>query len=115
MNALDKRKLGHKKPCKECPFRKNALKGYFGGHPMNSYVDPVESGLPTSCHKHDKGINDPETKLCAGALGVIKNDPNIEPWDHIKGLEEKVNSEEVFTSIAELREHHTEMHYRIYR
>jgi hypothetical protein len=57
----DKRSLRLTEPCKECPFRKQALPGYLGGHRLESYRQPPSAGMPTSCHCSDKGAGDPRT------------------------------------------------------
>ena len=79
--SWDKRTLGHKKPCPDCPFRVNALPSYLGGWPLETYAQPPSIGMPTSCHRFDKGAEDVRTKFCAGSLATIANDPDVVPLD----------------------------------
>lgn len=76
----DERRLIHKVPCKECPWRKNAPQGYVGGHNPEWYADVVSDNQVPSCHLRDNGPNNPKTGYCVGALHTISN-ASISPHD----------------------------------
>lgn len=66
-------KLRHTEPCKECPWRKDSLQGYLGGHDPEMYADAVAANEVTACHCRDFGPDDDRTSMCAGALAVAAN------------------------------------------
>lgn len=103
----DNRQLRHTTPCSDCPFKRVSAPGWLGGYPVATYAEPVEAGLPTSCHKRDYGCADPRTSLCAGALALLANTGQPALLEQHRPSVEQVGSrEEVFTSSREFREHH---------
>ena len=66
-------KIYHKKPCKDCPWRKDSPKGYLGGHDPNFYADAITYGEIPACHLKDYGPDSDETAFCAGAASVMAN------------------------------------------
>tara|TARA_Y100001973_G_C5127478_1_gene295967 strand:+ start:155 stop:520 length:366 start_codon:yes stop_codon:yes gene_type:complete len=66
-------KLKHKTPCKECPWRKESLQGYLGGHAPEYYADAVANNEVPACHLQDHGPEDDRTAFCAGALSCMAN------------------------------------------
>jgi len=65
-------KLRHKKPCKECPWRKCAPAGYMGGYDPATYADAVDNNEVPACHlKDDFGPDDDRTSMCVGALTTM--------------------------------------------
>lgn len=107
MDDWDQRTLRRKEPCNECPFRKRAPAGYLGGHRLEPYRQPPSAGMPTTCHRTDKGAGDPRSGFCAGALAVIANDPQIEPLPTYAAAVAAVGSrDDCFASVADFAEHH---------
>lgn len=39
-----------KRPCRECPYTKNAIPGYFGGHNPTEYRDAINMDTIVACH-----------------------------------------------------------------
>lgn len=66
-------KICHTEPCAECPWRKDSLQGYLGGHPAEYYADAVAEGVIPACHMKDFGPEDDRTAYCAGAASVLAN------------------------------------------
>jgi hypothetical protein len=81
-------KCRHVEPCAECPWRKDSLKGYLGGHPVELYTDAVAENEIPSCHQQDFGPDDPRSSMCAGALAVAAN-ACIEPHKTSGAIEAK--------------------------
>lgn len=65
--------LGHKVPCAECPWRKDAPQSWLGGHTPELYADAVAANEIPSCHNHDFGPDDHRSRLCVGALHTAAN------------------------------------------
>ena len=77
-------RLHHRTPCKECPWRKDSLKGYLGGWPVETYADAVAAGEVPACHLHDHGPETDATPFCAGALACMANQA-LQPPEFHKG------------------------------
>lgn len=39
-----------KRPCKECPYTKKSIPGYFGGHDPAEYSDAISTDTIVACH-----------------------------------------------------------------
>lgn len=68
-----KLKLKHKKPCKECPWRLEAPKGWLGGQSPEMYADAVDNNEVPACHLKDFGPDSDKTAMCVGALSTMAN------------------------------------------
>ncbi|GAA2097626.1 hypothetical protein GCM10009726_06250 [Nocardioides furvisabuli] len=65
-----------KKPCNECPWRRNAEPGFLGPHPANEWAAMAHSGGLITCHKTikvDKDPSQPSLRQCAGAATFRSN------------------------------------------
>lgn len=71
--TTDNRRLIHKTPCNECPWRKDSVQGYLGGYDPQWYADVVQDNQVPSCHLRDHGPENPETAYCVGALHTAAN------------------------------------------
>lgn len=69
----DNRRLIHKTPCRECPWRTTSAQGYLGGHTPEWYADVVQENQVPSCHLSDHGPESPRTAYCVGALHTAAN------------------------------------------
>lgn len=58
-------------PCKDCPFRKDTLKGWLGAERMKEILAQTSF----VCHKTTRGENE-DRKQCAGHM-IIKGNANI--------------------------------------
>lgn len=98
-----------KKPCNECPWRRNAEPGFLGPHGVEEWLLFAHSGGPIGCHKtirEDDDWSQPGLRQCAGAAIFRANDsiaPNrpdvaIGPSD----------VEHVFSDCAEFAQHHSD-------
>lgn len=56
-------KLGHKKPCKDCPFLKTSIAGYFGQYTPKQYLDEAHGESGVVCHNAMS-----QRHACVGAL-----------------------------------------------
>lgn len=109
--SWDNRTLRLDEPCKECPFRKKAPPGYLGGYRLETYAEPPAVGMPTTCHRSDKGADDPRTSYCAGALAVIANDPDVEPLEEYEEAAAAIGKrDDCFETVDAFREHHKDAH-----
>ncbi len=88
----------HKKPCSDCPFRRDALPGWLGGDTPEYYTRLAQSDLLIHCH----------TKLgpqCAGAaiyranIGKVPRDRKV-----LRLLPDKMT---VFSWPTEFINHHS--------
>ena len=64
-----------KNPCPSCPYTKNAVKGYFGGHDPSEYANAIHQDTVIACHsrtKHDKETklpnSDNDVTICTGHI-----------------------------------------------
>jgi hypothetical protein len=63
--------------------------------------------MPTTCHRSDKGADDPRSSFCAGALAVICNDPSVEPLPEYAEAAAKVGKrDDCFDTVDDFAEHH---------
>jgi len=94
-----------KKPCNECPWRRNALAGYLGPHNADEWLSLAETDAPIACHKTIQESESFEgTKHCAGAATYRANrcklprDKRIPtgPSDH----------DGVFSNPVQFKDHH---------
>ena len=53
------------KPCGQCPFRKNSIKGYLGGFTIEETLKTAQSESSFVCHKVRESNKEEE---CAGRL-----------------------------------------------
>lgn len=60
-----------KKPCDQCPWRREAMPGFLGPHGAKEWAEMAHDDIPIMCHKtlrhgqHD--FDDPEIRQCRGA------------------------------------------------
>lgn len=102
-------KLYHKSPCNECPWRKESLAGWLGGHTSEYYTDAVAMNEVPACHNKDFGPDNNKTAFCAGALSVMANSCVL-PNDHkSKDARVKVGKRrDTFSHYTGFYEHHSE-------
>lgn len=70
------------KPCKECPFRRTAMRGYLGAARPEEFIIHITMDYPLPCHptidyrdKHwlEKWEEQQIGKICAGSLIMAAN------------------------------------------
>lgn len=65
-------KVVHKKPCRECPWRRASLPGFLGGYEPEQFTQQVQfDGPPLPCHMTHDGVE--AQAMCAGALIFMRN------------------------------------------
>lgn len=105
--------LKYKKPCHECPWRKDAPAGWLGGHSAETYADAVDNNEVPACHLNDYGPKAPRTAMCAGALGTMSNQCksayNTDGGDAARQVVGQ--NPECFSHVAEFYTHHTDQAY----
>jgi hypothetical protein len=108
-------KLRHKKPCDECPWRRNHPNGWLGGYKPEDFTTQVQfDGPPLPCHKTigpDAEETDPDgenVSMCAGALIFMKNSCKSANHPDYGDAREQVerDTENVFQWTHEFLEHH---------
>ena len=91
----------HKTPCKECPFRKAAPRGYLGGNNPQKFTVIVGHDGFMACHL-TMGKKTPE-KQCAGRAAMFANQCKV---SRDKSVMEVPKQAEVVSSIFEFMKHH---------
>lgn len=100
------------KPCAECPFRKDSIKGWLGGETAQSTFDMVRHEADFACHmtRHKKVE---EMSRCRGFLLFSKKISKIPKFNKelAKALEEIPFKEAIketnILSLPEFIKHHT--------
>ena len=110
-------RLGRKRPCRECPYRRTSPAGWLGSdHPTafvgKSYVAEVDMPCHMAIDYTDPDwatSQEPDADMCAGALILLANDHKLprEPRmsDAVRAVEP--DCEQVFASPGEFLAHHT--------
>lgn len=101
-------------PCKACPFRRTAAKGYLGtasGDPDSFFWPIWNERLLHTCHKQvdwDRGERPgPTTPLCKGAIDMMANAGKLPRGQRLAELvREATKNPEVFNWPHEFIEHH---------
>jgi len=106
-----------KKLCKECPFKKDSMKGYLGeasGDP-ESFLQSMEYD-PIPCHLQVDWENDTDEEIenkcfshpCIGSLQFMNNSCKLPFSKEYRALQDSVDKNpEVFNWRAEFIRHHT--------
>jgi hypothetical protein len=108
--------LKHKKPCKECPWRKNSAKGWLGNSTPEQFVQQLHQGAKLPCHLgvdyEDPAWQDKleDAPYCAGALAAMDKICKL-PHDreHVAAMNEvcaEVDPDEILSAFGEFQEHH---------
>ena len=97
----------HLQPCSDCPWRRDALRGWFGGNTSETYLKAALGDAPVSCHVRG-GPADPSNALwqCAGAAIFRRNIAKL-PRDP-SCLKLPADRETVFASPQEFLAYHGE-------
>jgi hypothetical protein len=85
-----------KKPCSDCPLRRDALNGWLGGATPHEYLELCHSDEVVECHVH-------AGSRCAGLAIYRSNTCKNQPADHKLAPDR----ETVFSGPAEFISHHT--------
>lgn len=97
-----------KKPCNECPFRKNSIKGWLGGETAQSTFDMVSHEVDFACHKtRHKEVE--EMSRCRGFLLFTKKACKLPKYnEELKAIIENLKKPDTsnILSIPEFFQHH---------
>lgn len=101
---------GHKKPCNECPFRKNHLQGWLGGRWTARALHAfVMSEQKFACHKtiEEEG-KEAGTKVCIGSILYMNKNAKLCANPKMKKLQDKFRKEDTsnILNVSEFLEHH---------
>lgn len=96
-NESTRSRVQHKKPCSDCPWRRDALPGWLGGFTPESWVATAHSDSLVKCHT----IRGPQ---CAGTAIYRANVCKV-PRDD-KALRLPANRDQVFGTPIEFLTHH---------
>ena len=86
-----------KKPCSDCPWRRDALPGWLGGHTANNFLLAAHGEDRIDCHVHGD-------VQCAGAA-IYRANMCKSPRDRSL-LTLRSNPRDVFASPSQFRDHH---------
>lgn len=59
------------KPCNECPYRKQSIPGYFGGHDGNQYRSFISQDTTVACHTRTKFNDNGDPRKISYCTGHI--------------------------------------------
>jgi hypothetical protein len=95
-----------KKPCNDCPFRKNSLAGWLGPHDVDYFSEVLRADFPYPCHL---SLNKPEEHICVGLVHTRNNMCKKARSGVLVEEEQRLYDIEnnCFSSIKEFVEHHT--------
>lgn len=108
-----------KKPCDDCPFRKNSLPGWLGPHSVEEFVQYYQMDYPYPCHKtlvEERDAGDLELRdgehICIGLVHT-RNNSCKRARDNQSSLRQeeirlKGEKNECFTHISQFVKHHEE-------
>lgn len=107
-------KFNLKKPCKDCPFRKDSLKGWLGKERASEVANYANNDKTFPCHKTTRGKESSEQQ-CAGALLLSKKQGKLNNnwlfrFAQRIGLfkaNELSGEELIFDNEEEMSEHHS--------
>lgn len=90
----------NKKPCGECPYRKNSIEGWLGedSHNPTRFLQQLEGPMIHPCHKavdyeqsseevDEQSINAPR---CAGALQFMNNSLMLSKYKEVAQLQKEL-------------------------
>lgn len=90
----------HKKPCRDCPWRRKAIKGWLGGESVQGWLNHAHSETIIPCHTV-KGDPQPQ---CVGAATYRANILKLPRYPEI--IRAAPDRENVFATPGEFIEHH---------
>ncbi len=97
-------KLSHKKPCKECPFRKCSPRGYFGPFTAEVYLEEAHGERGVLCHL--AGAKK-KSHACVGALQHANKSGKIYRSQELYDMQKEVGrDDENILGLKEFYEHH---------
>lgn len=103
--------FGHlptRRPCVECPLRRDAKAGALGGYTVQQYLDVLHSPADLACHL-SPGFPTliAEQRSCTG-VAMYRANTGIKPWGHAAAAVAHVGADRdaVFASPAEFARHH---------
>jgi hypothetical protein len=90
----------HTKPCRECPWRRAALRGWLGDMGIETFLDHAHSESVLDCHLGDG------SQQCVGAAIYRANVGKRTRYPNLI-LMMPADREKIFTSPMEFTAHHT--------
>ncbi len=104
-----------KKPCNECPFRKDSMAGWLAEYTPEQLHGIVMNELPFPCHMtHEEDLDWSEagkedTPLCAGALMYMKKSAKKPRRNDLALLVEQIDRKDCdnILSVPEFFNHHS--------
>ena len=87
----------HTKPCHDCPWSRDALRGWLGGGSVEEWLDTARSDAPVPCHTI-------KNQQCAGIAIFRRNTCKLVVPP---ALLLPADREAVFASPGQFQDHHT--------
>ena len=102
-----------RKPCNDCPFRRQAMRGWLGPYGPDEVLDLIRYE-PFPCHQtihgDDVPFDDEALRGCAGAAIYLNNTCEMsrcgDTLQHQRDLKSSEHSEDVFNRPDEFVQHH---------
>lgn len=100
--------LRTKKPCAECPFRKEAPAGWLGPWTVEGILSQIMSEAPLYCHSTvvNTGELAPGTQVCTGALVCANRSAKLYRDPELAQLAGSVDAGIDCMNAHEFRKHH---------
>lgn len=104
-----------KATCKECPFRKDSIKGYLGeaSYDPETFLEQLEFRQPIPCHmtvnwQSDNFVNEMrKAPACIGALQFMNNSCKLSRFKKIMDLQDKAGkNNKIFMWSADFIKYH---------
>ncbi len=104
-----------KKPCNDCPFRKDSLAGWLSDYEPQELHNIVMGEHPFPCHlTHEEDLDweeagKKETPLCAEALLYMKKNAKMPRHPEVRQIMNQFTKEDCnnILSVPEFIKHHT--------
>jgi hypothetical protein len=103
-----------KKPCNDCPFRKDSLPGWLADYSIQELHSIVMNEMPFPCHMtHDENLGwdeagSEEFPLCAGALGYMRKSGKLPRRNDLAVLVKQIGIKDLdnILSVPDFFKHH---------
>lgn len=95
------------KPCAECPWRREAVRGYLGPHTAEEWVEIAHSDSPIACHMTIKHNDQDwaELRQCGGST-IFRANICKTPRHPNVAVADETDTEQIFSWDGEFIDHH---------
>lgn len=93
-------------PCNDCPWRRNATRGWLGPHDAERWIKIVLSDTAIACHKTIQRDKDWEGTLQCRGAAIFRRNVGKLPRDS-RVVTGPADTERIFNTPEEFIDHHT--------